>query len=184
MQADRLRLRLINEENIVNMGTRGGGEQKRQKRRTLVRKRQINSVSAEEIQKEKHWPSRRLIKEKNKECVKLCKSGIRRLEVKQRWSVKKEKEKKNRDAQMKELHHWQGRRLKEFRGCSGGDSRCRTAPSLFKNFREQCLFLTLPHNRQSKTSVDAEMCESKTVQITTLEGCVLGFFFLPPTIPN
>lgn len=25
MQADRLRLRLINEENIVNTGTRGGG---------------------------------------------------------------------------------------------------------------------------------------------------------------
>lgn len=94
MQADRLRLRLINEENIVNMGTRGGGKQKRQKRRTLVRKRQINSVSIEGIQKEKQGLSRRLIKEKNKECVKLCKSGIRRLEVKQKWSVKKEKKKK------------------------------------------------------------------------------------------
>lgn len=54
MQADRLRLRLINEENIVNTGTRGGGgTEKGKKRRTLVRKRQINSVSIEEIRKGK-----------------------------------------------------------------------------------------------------------------------------------
>lgn len=32
MQADRLRLRLINEENIVNTGTRGGGGNRKGKK--------------------------------------------------------------------------------------------------------------------------------------------------------